>query len=308
MPKTYYSPLAAQNSYEYTLSDSRIGIYMKLDEYKKINEIISNGLKKKQSIEHILHSNDISISTSTAYSYLHKGYFNADVLDTHRISYFRGLDGSKPYNSKVLQKEKFGRHYEDFTKLIMQNPDITYSQMDTVEGTKGGKVILSLKVVKVQFQFYFLLQDKSASSVVNKLNEIQKVIGIEDYKKIFGYILTDNGTEFSNISGIITDPETKEIRTDVYFCHPQCSGEKGSCERNHELFRYILPKGTSFNQYDQIQINRITSHVNSLKRKSTEFSTPIELFYAHYGHEILNKLGISLIEPNSVMLSNELVK
>lgn len=55
-------------------------------------------------------------------------------------------------------------------------------------------------------------------------------------------------------------------------------------------------------------INRITSHVNSLKRKSTEFSTPIELFYAHYGHEILNKLGISLIEPNSVMLSNELVK
>ena len=49
-------------------------------------------------------------------------------------------------------------------------------------------------------------------------------------------------------------------------------------------------------------------YVNSLKRKSTDYSTPIELFYAFFGREILDKLNISLIEPNSVILSPELLK
>lgn len=103
------------------------------------------------------------------------------------------------------------------------------------------------------------------------------------------------------------DSNSGELRTDLYFCHPQCSGEKGSCERNHELLRYILPKGTSFNDLTQDDFNRITSNVNSLKRKSTDFSTPIELFRAFFGNEILDKLNISLIDPNSVTLSKDLL-
>ncbi len=69
-----------------------------------------------------------------------------------------------------------------------------------------------------------------------------------------------------------------------------------------------MPKGISFNNLNQNDFNLITSHVNSLKRKSTDYSTPIELFYAFFGHEILEKLHISLIEPNSVILSPELLK
>lgn len=83
----------------------------------------------------------------------------------------------------MLRKAKLGRHYEDFVTLLSTNPELTYLQMDTVEGVKGGKVCLSLKVIRVQFQFYFLLEDKSALAVVNKLNEIQKIIGLENYEK-----------------------------------------------------------------------------------------------------------------------------
>lgn len=308
LSKSYYNPIPAQESYEYTLVDSRQGVYMTQKEFEKINSVISAGLKKKQSIEHILHSNDVPICVTTAYNYLHKGYFNANVLDMHRMAYFRGLDGTKTKNSKILKNKKVGKHYEDFMELLAKNPDLTYTQMDTVEGVKGGKVCLSLKIVKLQLQLYFLMEEKSSAAVVNTLNKIQSTIGIENYKKILGTILTDNGTEFTNIDGIMFDPSTGELRTSLYFCHPQCSGEKGSCERNHELFRYILPKGSSFNNYNQDDFNKITSHVNSLKRKSTDYSTPLELFYAFFGHEILDKLNISLIEPNSVILSPELLK
>ena len=84
--------------------------------------------------------------------------------------------------------------------------------------------------------------------------------------------------------------------------------EKGSCEKNHELFRYVIPKGHSFNHLNQKQFDLITSHVNSLKRKSTDFSTPIEKFYAFFGKDILDKLNINFIEPNDVILSRELIK
>ena len=307
-PKSYYNPIPANESYKYTLVDSRQGVYMTQKEFDQINLVVSSGLKKCQSIEHILHSNVLPISVSTAYNYLHRGYFNADITNMRRMRVFIKEDKGKPQNSKILKKEKEGRHYEDFQKLLEKNPGLNYFEMDTVEGIKGGKICLSLKLVNIQFQFYFIMEDKSAKSVVNKLNEIQEIIGIDNYKQLFGVGLTDNGTEFSDIEGMITDPKTGEIRTDLYFCHPQCSGEKGSCEKNHELFRYVIPKGHSFNHLNQKQFDLITSHVNSLKRKSTDFSTPIEKFYAFFGKDILDKLNINFIEPNDVILSRELIK
>lgn len=308
LPKSYYNPIPANDSYRMTLVESREGIYLKENEFKEIDSILSNGLSKKQSIEHIIHSNNIQICVKTAYNYLNKGYLSSDKLNTHRMVRLKGKDNQRPYNSKILREKKIGKQYDDFTKLIASNPGIVYTEMDTVIGKPGGKVILSLKVINVQLQFYFLLEDKSAKSVVDKLNEIQSIIGIENYKTIFGIILTDNGAEFTDIDGIMYDSETGELRTKLYFCHPQCSGEKGSCERSHELLRYIIPKGYSFDSYNQETFNKITSHVNSIKRKSTDFSTPIELFRAHFGNEILSKLDISLIDPNSVILSFELLK
>ena len=52
----------------------------------------------------------------------------------------------------------------------------------------------------------------------------------------------------------------------------------------------------------------MTSHINSLKRKSTDFSTPIDKIYALFGHEILDKLGISKIDPNEITLNNPVIK
>ena len=46
-PKFYYNPLDANNDYKYTLKDSREGSTFTLTEFNQIDEIISNGLKKR---------------------------------------------------------------------------------------------------------------------------------------------------------------------------------------------------------------------------------------------------------------------
>ena len=306
--KAYYKASDAQNNYELKLKESREGINMPIEEFNTINQIISRGIDKGQSIEHILHSNDIQISTSTAYNYLHKGYFDTNMAKTHRMCRRRTKYRKLSYNSKMLKKLKEGRNYEDFVALRENNPNLIYTEMDTIEGRKGGKLVLSLKVVNVQFQFYFLIENKEASTIVNKLNEIQSIIGLDNFKNIFGVILTDNGTEFTDILGIISDPNTGEIRTNLFFCQPGQSGQKGSCEQNHELFRYILPKGKSFDSYEDSKYELITSHVNSYKRQSIEYSTPYEKFVCFFGKEILEKLNIKLISPNEVLLKPELLK
>ncbi len=306
--KTYYNPITSQQEYQDTLSDSRKGPFMTYEEFHSYDTVISGGLDKGQSIEHILHSNDIPLSTKTVYNYYHCGYFSTTALSFHRMPSLRGHIKGKAYNSKVLREAKVGRNYEDFKNYISEHPGIGYCQMDTVEGKKGGKVCLSLKLVNIQFQFYFLLENKTARCVVDKLNEIQKIIGVENYKKLFGLCLTDNGSEFTDIDGIMKDPDTGDIRSQLFFCHPMFSGEKGSCERNHELFRYVIPKGVSFDNRDQEDFNLITSHVNSYKRKSTDYSTPLDLFCAHFGKDILDKLSIHKIDANSVVLNPDLLK
>ena len=307
-PKFYYNPLEANDEYKYTLKDSREGSIFTLSEFKQIDEIVSNGLKNGQSVDHIINSNDLPICSKTVYNYLNKGYFTANKLDTHRMVRIKRIERKKTENSKIMRQRKIGHLYEDYLAYQETHMDEILSQWDTVEGKKGGKLILSIKLVKLQIQFYFLLPNKTAKAVVDKINEIQELIGIDAYKQIFGFALTDNGGEFSDVEGISFDPTTGELRTNLFFCHPNRSDEKGSCEKNHELLRYILPKGKSFDNLTQHDLNLIASHVNSLKRKSTDFSTPIEKFYAFFGKEILDKLGISLIEPNNVILKTKLIK
>ena len=45
-PKSYYNPIPANESYKYTLVDSRQGVYMTQKEFDQINLVVSSGLKK----------------------------------------------------------------------------------------------------------------------------------------------------------------------------------------------------------------------------------------------------------------------
>lgn len=120
--------------------------------------------------------------------------------------------------------------------------------------------------------------------------------------------MTDNGSEFSNPSKIEFDNATGEQRTKIFYCHPASPYEKGSCEVNHELLRRILPKGTSFNELTQEDINLIMSHINSYKRKKLNNESPYSIFSKMYGNDTANQLGIKEIKPNKVSLSKNLLK
>ena len=177
--------------------------------------------------------------------------------------------------------------------------------MDTVEGVKGGKVLLTIHFVNCSFILAFIREHNDAQSVIDIFNYLQEILGIDKFKELFILVLTDNGSEFSNPKEIEFDSNTGEKRTQIFYCHPSSLYEKGSCEVNHELLRRI---GTSFNDLTQEDINLIMSHINSYKRKKLNNESPYSTFSKLYGEDTINKLGLQEIEPNKVNLSTHLLK
>ena len=195
-----------------------------------------------------------------------------------------------------------------FLKIMQRmNPDTPIVEMDSVEGKKGGKVLLTIHFVNCSFMLAFIRKHNDAQSVIDIFNHLQDILGINKFKELFVVILTDNGSEFSNPKEIEFDIKTGELRTQIFYCHPSSPFEKGACEVNHELLRRILPKGTSFDDLTQNDINLIMSHINSYKRKKLNNVSPLTMFSTIYGKETVDKLGIQEIEPNSVNLSKNIL-
>ncbi len=107
-----------------------------------------------------------------------------------------------------------------------------------------------------------------------------------NFNKIFKSITTDNGSEFSNFLEIIKNTKTK-----IYFCHPYCSGEKGTNEKHNSIIRYFIPKGNLIEKYTYKEINEIASWMNNYPRKILDYKTPLEALLEEFNDKnIINKI------------------
>lgn len=183
--------------------------------------------------------------------------------------------------------------------------------MDTVIGTsggKGGKCFLTLLFRNFNFMLIYLLPYKRQEYVSEVFIKLQEELGYFQYSRLFGCILTDNGIEFMNPETIEYAYLTGEKLTNVFYCDPNSSWQKGQLERNHEYIRYVLPKGTSFAGLNQDDCFLLASHINSVPRISLNNSCPYDLALAFIGQKNMDKLHISRIANDDIDLSIRLLK
>ena len=91
------------------------------------------------------------------------------------------------------------------------------------------------------------------------------------------------------------------MESKLFFCDPMRSSQKPFIEKNHTLFRDIVPKGTSFGSFSQDTVNLIFSHVNSVKRKIFNGKTPFDLMSFLYSEKLLSVFGIKKIRADKVV-------
>ena len=310
LSKQLYDAVYADKEYKENLIESRTGITYSEKEIENLNNILVPLIKEqKQSIHHavINNKNTIMCSEKEIYNLINSGVLKVRNIDLTRKVRYRTTSTNK--TSYKIDKECLNnRKYEDYIKFINENPDINIVEIDTVEGIKGGKVLLIIHFVNCSFMLAFLREHNDAQSVINIFNSIEDELKIDLFKKLFPVILTDNGSEFSNPLEIEFSHKTGEQRTQMFYCEPGRPDQKGSCEVNHEMIRRILPKGTSFDNLTQEDINKIMSHINSYKRKKLNNCSPIQLFRIMYGKGIAKQFGIIEINFNDINLSKNLLK
>jgi IS30 family transposase len=305
----FYKAGVAQKTADEVLRDTRSGIDMTEEERKRLDGIISPLIKKGQSPYHILVNNKdlLMVSEKTLYTYIAAGLFTVTSTD------LRCKVKMKPRKTKpIIRIDRacmIGRTREDFMRLLDENPDTPFVEIDTVLGKKGvsEKVILTIHFPKAEFMLGFLRDANTSRSVSEVFKWLRKTLGHETFTALFPVVTTDRGSEFTNPSAIEQD-EKGRVWTRLYYCDPNSSYQKPYIENGHRMLRMVSPKGKSLNGLSQEKVNLMMSHINSYVRKALADRAPIDVFADMYGTEIIKKLGIRKINANDITLNPSLIK
>lgn len=308
MEMKIYSAKYADDCYREVLVSSREGINQTPNSIMIMDALVSPLIQKGQAIAHIYahHAEEIGCSRRTLYNYIDQSVLTARNLDLRRRVKYKKRRTSTSTSIKNRYYRK-NRNYTDFQKLIKEYPMVNAVEMDTVEGFKGGKVLLTMMFRNCSLMLIFLLESKTQLEVKRVFDLLTTTIGRDTFNKIFQVILTDRGSEFQRPS-LLELTEDKQLRTNLYYCDPYSSWQKGMIEKNHEYIRFVLPKGQSFEGLNQERITLLQNHINSEARDSLNGCSPYKLSTLLLDQALHRCLNLIEIAPDDVTLKPELLK
>lgn len=301
--KYTYNARFADRKYRECLKDSRSGIAMTRQEPHKKDKIITPLIDQGQSPYQIVANHpELNLSVRSVYNYLDMGLLTARNVDLKRKVKFKPR---KVHKSQISDRRVFnGRTYADFQQLHLES----FVEMDTVHSAVGSsKTLLTFFFTREKLFLAFLMNRNTEGSVRLVLDRLEKRFGTFDFLTLFEYILTDRGAEFGDPDSLETGV-TGIQRTNIYYCDPMRSGQKGGIEQAHTMLRMILPKRTTFEFLTQWDVNLITSHINSTPRESLNGRTPYDVALEAFGKDALKAFQLRRIDPDKVILTPKLIR
>ena len=301
--KYTYNARFADRKYRECLKDSRSGIAMTRQELHKKDKIITPLIDQGQSPYQIVANHpELNLSVRSVYNYLDMGLLTARNVDLKRKVKFKPR---KVHKSQISDRRVFnGRTYADFQQLHLES----FVEMDTVHSAVGSsKTLLTFFFTREKLFLAFLMNLNTEGSVRLVLDRLEKRFGTFDFLTLFEYILTDRGAEFGDPDSLETGV-TGIQRTNIYYCDPMRSGQKGGIEQAHTMLRMILPKRTTFEFLTQWDVNLITSHINSTPRESLNGRTPYDVALEAFGEDVLKAFQLRRIDPDKVILTPKLIR
>ena len=203
------------------------------------------------------------------YQFIEKNRLSGGDLHTHLRFYHTGH-----------RRAKYGAKHKGMIKervSISQRPEIVDEkirlgdfEIDTIIGTNRKGAITTVVDRVSLLSIISIPTTKKANEVEAEITRI--LLPIKDKIQT---ITSDNGLEFSNHKNI-----SQALDCDYYFCHPYSSWERGLNEYTNGLIRQYIPKGTSFENITPEYIKMIEDKLNNRPRKSLNWKTPNEVFYA----------------------------
>lgn len=253
---------------------SNRGRNLKIGNDHKLAGYIEDKVKDKYSPEALLfqaRNDGIEFSTSicvkTIYNYFDMGLFLN--VTYHDLPQKKGIAKKKKRESSVALNNRKGQSIDKRDPEIMVRESYGHWEMDTVVGgqNKGSSCLLVLSERMVREEIIIKMPDKKAFSVVHALDRLEKKYGSRIFREKFKTITCDNGVEFLDFENIEKSCFTNIPRTDVYYCHPYSSWERGTNENINRMIRRFFPKGIDFDTVTEKQVQFVENWINNYPRK-----------------------------------------
>ena len=315
--KYRYKADFSHKKYREDLVDSRTGINMSYEECKAMADIIVPLIKAGHSPYHIVTNPELNISEKTLYNYIENGIFREfGLLDIDlRIKTKRKITkkASNKYKKREDKKYLNGRTYDDFINYTAENKNLSVVEMDTVYNNGStGPFMQTFKFLDYSFMFIVYQEEKTAKSMVEGVDLLEKILGEDLFSEEVAIIKTDRGSEFCDAEGFEKE-ENESRRTRIFYCDPMASGQKGSLENNHKEIRYICPKENDLKDLglnSQEKANLIVSHINSQSKEHLKGKSPLEVmeFMNPALYQKFKDFGIERINKDNIVLKPYLLK
>lgn len=316
--KYRYKADFSHKKYREDLVDSRTGINMSYEECKAMADIIVPLIKAGHSPYHIVTNHpELNISEKTLYNYIENGIFREfGLLDIDlRIKTKRKITkkASNKYKKREDKKYLNGRTYDDFINYTAENKNLSVVEMDTVYNNGStGPFMQTFKFLDYSFMFIVYQEEKTAKSMVEGVDLLEKILGEDLFSEEVAIIKTDRGSEFCDAEGFEKE-ENESRRTRIFYCDSMASGQKGSLENNHKEIRYICPKENDLKDLglnSQEKANLIVSHINSQSKEHLKGKSPLEVmeFMNPALYQKFKDFGIERINKDNIVLKPYLLK
>ena len=277
-----YLASSAQGFADEDQVEPRRGVDMDRERFELAVSCIKDDLARGLSPQQIAdaRAGQVGVSKSTIYRWVDEGYGGMTNAELRR---------KVGYKPRKKEKAKKATHHgpERSHQAFLALPEEERSracEMDTVVGkATDSQCLLTLLSRACKVQLPLLMPAKTKAATVAELDEVERAIGLEAFRRLFGLILTDNGCEFEDAEGIERSCTREgESRCRVYYCDPMQSQQKGACEKNHVEIRKLLPKGRgiSFDDLDEVDAWFVGSNVNSEPRPSLMGLSPLAMLRA----------------------------
>lgn len=283
--ETRYSPEIAEAAYRANLAakgpDLKIGKDRRLADHIE-DKIVNNGYSPAAVLGEIKTQGvqfDTTICEATLYSYIKKGVF----LHLEQKHLPRKGQRKRTYTrvTKKAARPAAGTSIEKRPQEIDTREELGDWEMDCVVGKKGTKeVLLVLSERMSRKEIMIKMKDKTTESVVRALDRLERRYGAM-FGKVFRTITVDNGSEFADCEGMERScrrPGHK--RTQIFYCHPYSSYERGTNENINGMIRRWFPKGTDFGKVPAKAVQAVEDWLNNYPRGILGFLSADEVFQA----------------------------
>ena len=231
---------------------------------------------------------ETEICTKTLYNYISKGYF---LNLTNRNLPRRGKKTKRRYRRVRQSYRTRGKSIDQRPIEANERSEFGHWEMDCVESGRGSRsCLLTLVERQTNYSLNFKLLSQSQKQVKKQLDRMERRLGRPSFSRLFKSITVDNGSEFLGFKNLITSLfAKKKARTEIYYCHPYSSYERGSNEQMNGQIRRFIPKGMDISKVSKGKVKEITNHFNTYPKRSLGGRTSQQLF-----HIELEKIGIAI--------------